>query len=225
MEATMTAADHGEYLDWAYTNTDSNWSINIATFLLAATNASSFTNEDPPLYLDSGVLTHISCVWSNFLELRQIEPQNILGVGNSLVAATGMGTIEILIHETSTHLTLCNILYTPNAGMHLISISHLDDSGYELSFTNGICNVLVWSSGRKLTECTQNSSGLYVFSSSIQSCLPTPLPSTSTPCTAFSLLTAKPNLEMWHWHLGHANFCTIFDMARGDITAGMQGKR
>ena len=62
VEAAKTAADHGEYSDWAYTNSDPNWSVDMATFLLAANNVSSFLNEDPPLYPDSGVSTHISCV-------------------------------------------------------------------------------------------------------------------------------------------------------------------
>lgn len=113
-----------------------------------------------------------------------------------------MGTIEIHIHETSAHLTLHNVLYAPNAGVCLVSISHLDDSGYRLSFANGLCTVIERSSGRKLTDCTRNSSNLYVLSGSIKSHFPithsSPIISPSSPCTALHSLTPKPNLETWH---------------------------
>ena len=171
----MTTADKGEYVEWASSNCDLNWNkdgfINMAAFLLANTNKSLANNDEPPLYLDSGVSTHISCICSNFSEFRPIEPWTIMGVGNSLVAATGLGTIEITIHETSARLTLRNILYAQKAGVHLISISQLDDSGYKLSFADGICTVLEHSSGRTLVRCSWNLSNLYVFSGSIHSFL------------------------------------------------------
>ena len=227
IEAAMTAADKGEYVEWASSNCDPNWNkdgfIDTATFLLADTNKSLANNDEPPLYLDSGASTHISCIRSDFSEFRPIEPRTIMGVGNSSVAATGLGTIEITIHETSARLTLRNVLYAQKAGVRLISISRLDDSGYKLSFADGICTVLEHSSGRTLARCSRNSSNLYVFPGSIRS-HSSSIPSFpfSFPCTAFPSLTAKPNLETWHRRLGHANFRTVLDMARGDVTAGMQ---
>ena len=199
----MTAADKGEYIEWASSNCDPNWNkdrfINMATFLLADTNKSLANNDKPPLYLDSGASTHISCICSDFSEFRPIEPRTIMGVGNSSVAATGLGTIEITIHETSARLTLCNILYAQKAGVRLISISQLDDSGYKLSFADGICTVLEHSSGRTLARCLWNSSNLYVFPGSICS-HSSSIPSFpfSFPCTTFPSLTTKPNLETWH---------------------------
>ena len=173
IEAAMTAADKGEYVEWASSNCDPNWNkdgfIDTATFLLADTNKSLANNDEPPLYLDSGASTHISCIRSDFSEFRPIEPRTIMGVGNSSVAATGLGTIEITIHETSARLTLRNVLYAQKAGVRLISISRLDDSGYKLSFADGICTVLEHSSGRTLARCSRNSSNLYVFPGSIRS--------------------------------------------------------
>ena len=132
-----------------------------------------------------------------------------------------MGTVEILIPETSARLTLRHVLYAPNAGVRLISISRLDDSGHHLSFANGLCTVVDRSSGRKLVECTRNSSRLYVLPGSIQSQSSFPIPPTS-PCIAFPSLNATPNLETWHRRLGHANFRTVLDMARSKTVAGMQ---
>lgn len=223
VEAAMTAADQGEYMDWWTTNNnDPSWGSadlnDMASFFLAAENASEETSllahglRDPPLYLDSGASTHISCVRSDFSDFTAIEPQSITGVGNASVSATGMGTVEILIPETSARLTLRHVLYAPNAGVRLISISRLDDSGHHLSFANGLCTVVDRSSGRKLVECTRNSSRLYVLPGSIQSQSSFPIPPTS-PCIAFPSLNATPNLETWHRRLGHANFRTVLDMA------------
>lgn len=101
VEAAMTAANHGEYADWALTNCDLNWTrdgtFNTATFLLAATNNSLPDDNNPPLYLDSGASTHISCIHSDFSEFKLIQLQTIMDVGKSSVVATGMGTIEFLI--------------------------------------------------------------------------------------------------------------------------------
>lgn len=53
VEAAMTAADQGEYSDWACSNGDPNWNnskfVDTVTFLLAAMNTSLSTNGDPPL--------------------------------------------------------------------------------------------------------------------------------------------------------------------------------
>jgi hypothetical protein len=91
VEAAMTTADQGEYLDWAINN-NTSWGNNeelldTATFLLAATDTVLIARGtgDPPLYLDLGASTHISCIWSDFCELVPIEPQTITGVSNSSV--------------------------------------------------------------------------------------------------------------------------------------------
>jgi hypothetical protein len=118
-------------------------------------------------------------------------------------------------------LVLRQVLYAPDAGVCLISISQLDDSGHQLSFANGLCTVLDCSSGRKLVECTQNSLHLYVFPGSIQSSPSLPIPFI-IPCIAFPSLTAIPNLETWHHRLGHANFCTVLDMVKNKTVAGTQ---
>ncbi|KAH9027298.1 hypothetical protein EDB84DRAFT_1563476 [Lactarius hengduanensis] len=135
----MTAADQGEYTDWAVGNTNPDWGgnaddtlVDTATCLLASVETSLLAHRpaDLPLYLDSGASTHISCVCTDFTTLTPIEPRNILGVGNSSVSAIGIGTIEILIPGNQTRLILRDTLYAPEAGVRLMSISRLDESGY-----------------------------------------------------------------------------------------------
>ena len=127
VKAAMTATDQGEYLDWASNNNDTSWgnneSFDTATFLLAASDSSPSNQKSLPLYLDSGASTNISCVCSDFSKFAHIEPCTITGVGNSVVSAIGMGTIEISLPESSVCLVLCNTLYAPGASVCLISIS------------------------------------------------------------------------------------------------------
>jgi hypothetical protein len=67
----------------------------------------------------------------------------ITGVGNSSVSAIGIGTVEISIPETLAQLTLQNVLYAPDAGVRLISISQLDDSGHCLNLPDGQCDKII----------------------------------------------------------------------------------
>ena len=229
IEAAMTAADQGEYEDWAVNN-NTDWGDNepfdTATFLLAGTNIALLARDNPPLYLDSGASTHISCIRSDFLELADIEPRAITGVGNSTVSATGIGTIAILLPGTSARITLRKVLYAPNAGVRLISISRLDDSGYQLSFSDGRCTLRDRSSGKTLAECTRNSSKLYVLPGSIippsPSSSPTSIPPSLTPHSAFPSLVVIPDLETWHRRLGHPNYRTVLDMVRNEAVSGMK---
>ena len=123
----MTTANLGEYEDWATSNNDLTWGndelLDTAKFLLAVTTPSlpASIHKDLPLYLDSGVSTHISCVHSDFSSYKSIELQTITGVGNLLVSAIGLGTVEILIPNTSMCLCLWNVLYAPDAGVQYVS--------------------------------------------------------------------------------------------------------
>jgi hypothetical protein len=233
VEAAMTAADQGEYEDWAVNN-NTDWGngdlLDTATFLLAAADTALLgAQHNPPLYLDSGASTHISCVRSDFLDLADMEPRTIMGVGNSTVSAIGIGTIGISLPETSARITLRRVLYAPTAGVRLVSISRLDDSGYKLSFSDGRCTVRDRLSNRTLAECTRNSSNLYVLPGSIipsstssSSSSPPSLPPSIAPHSAFPSLVATPNLETWHRRLGHPNYRTVLDMVRNDSVSGMK---
>jgi transposase InsO family protein len=240
--SAMTAADQGEYSDWALTNSNPAWghqdgTLDTASCLLATIDTTRAADtaliarrdHDPPLYLDSGASAHISCVHSDFRDYSQIAPRAITGVGNSTVFAIGMGTIEISIPGSSAALVLYNALHAPDAGVRLISISRLDDSGHRLNFLDGRCTISDRSSGKLIAECPRNSLRLYVLPGSVHSFHPSP-PSLSIPplpplprpsSVSTSSLIATPDLETWHRRLGHANFRTVLDMSRSTHVTGM----
>ena len=223
VESAMTAADQGEYSDWTFNNGNPSWGsnddvIDTASFLLAATDTALIArgDRDPPLYLNSGASTHISCVRSDFRELFSIEPRTITGVGDSSVSATGMGTVVISILGSSAQLVLRDVLFAPSAGVRLVSISRLDDSGHRLNFVDGRCVISDRVSGTTIADCPRNSLHLYILPGFIQSSHSLPPPSSASSLSAsVPALLAKPDLETWHRRLGHANFRTILDMAHG----------
>ena len=109
IDTVTTPADQGEYLDWAPGNSDAVVdTADMATLLMASTESSRLAHkpEDLPLNLNSRASTHISCVRSDFSELRPLEPRRITGAGNSSVYATGIGTVEILLPGSHALLTL-----------------------------------------------------------------------------------------------------------------------
>jgi hypothetical protein len=241
VDAAMTAADQGEYSDWALNNGNPNWgstdgTFDTASFLLATIDPDTVPTGDialitrrdcdPPLYLDSGASAHISCVLTDFRDFSKMEPRAITGVGNSTVFATGMGTVVISIPESSANLTLRDVLYAPDTGVHLVSISRLDESGHCLDFVDGRCIISDRSSGATIANCPKNLIRLYVFPGSIRPCHNSP-PShpTSFPPHRSNFptpaLIATPDLETWHHRLGHANFCTVLDMTHSTHITGM----
>ena len=182
----MTTADLGEYHDWAADDTTPEWGasndnvVDSATVLLASVAMSLLAQgPDIPIYLDAGASVHIFCRDSDFLVLEPIMPHHIMGVGNVSVSATGIGTVEISLPGVASTLTLHDVLFAPTAGVRLVSVSKLDDSGYCLSFDNGLCTLSDRATNTVLAECQKNSSHLYALPGS---CLRSiPLPSISLP--------------------------------------------
>ena len=144
-----------------------------ATVLLASV-ATSLLAQGPDLliYLDSGASAHIFCKDFDFLVLEPIAPRHITGVGNASVSATGISTVEIFLPGVASTLTLRDVLFAPTAGIHLVSISQLDDSGYRLSFDNGMCTLSDCATNSVLTEGQKDSSHLYALPGSCLCSIP-----------------------------------------------------
>ena len=187
VNSATTTADLGKYQDWAPDSTAPKWNsgndnlVGITDTLLAFAMTSLLTlGTDLPVYLDSGASAHIFCRELDFSELKPITPCQITGVGNALVSATGIGTVQISLPGSAAMLNLHDLLFAPSASVRLVSISQLDDSGYSFSLQGG--------------RCTHS---------------------------ALLSLVSKPDLEMWHCQLGHANSQTVLNMACAGIVTGM----
>jgi hypothetical protein len=214
---TETSETQGELPDWVANNPD--WAehnsgdgfLDTDTILIASIDRAALisTLSDIPFFLDSGALNHISCLQSDFSTFHQLtEPHRISGVGNVSIYAVGIGTIELILPKTNTRLQLFNALFAPEATVRLVSIHQLNQLGYTTVFHSGRCQLS--KEGNLLADCAPGPSNLYA--------LPSSPPQTEL---ALSSLQTVPDLEMWHRCLGHANHCTVMDMAWNGTAAGM----
>ena len=202
---------------------DINPPVELNTALIASVDfshtATLFAHApEPAFYLDSGAMTHISCIQHDFTSLHTIAPHKISGVGNSMVFAIGIGTMALTILANKKCLVLKNVLFALTAGMHLVSIGQLDIRGFSSIFADHGCRIT--DRTRKLVaDRVLMQSMLYTLSSP-SSCVSNNAATNNV--TLPMLSSSPPDLKTWHHHLGHTNYCTVLDMARGDAVTGMK---
>src|SRR6266702_2225416 len=208
--------DLDEYSDWpAGSSTDTV--LNTSAILITSIDSTDVVflshPTNIPFFLDAGASSHISCVRSDFVTLKQLdEPHKISGVGNASVFAVGVSTIVLLLPQTNAQLQLHNVLFAPEACVWLISIHQLNKDGYTTTFQSGRCK-LVNGNNTLLADCAPNSSNLYA--------LPNAHAQTEGDHVALPSLVITPNLETCHRHLGHANHQAVLEMAKNGTTKGM----
>lgn len=88
-------------------------------------------------FIDSGVSCHMTRVREHFTSLVEddIDLEVVLSV-NSKVKATGMGIVSFQ-RESSPPLKVTNVVYVLGLKKSLISVSSLEDRGYEVLFQKG----------------------------------------------------------------------------------------
>ncbi|KAL7277877.1 hypothetical protein ACG7TL_008824 [Trametes sanguinea] len=121
--------------------------------------------------------THLSPTHKDFTMLASIAPRGIRSVNGSLIYTTGIGTIHLNV-GSGKQLILENVLYVPQATVHLISVRALRRPP--------------WLPGR-------HSPGSPLFALS---------GSSSLHVDSNHLTARVPTLETWHQHLSHANYST-----------------
>ena len=229
---TMEAYDHDEYV--AVLATDDplasvDWrshsrSIDDTTHSPVAYSAGRSPIAYPdelPFILDTGATCHISPEPSDFKVLKDIPRHPVKGLGGSAVYATGIGDIEL--HIASGHkLKLSNVLYVPESRVRLISIVALNKSGdYTTHFNSNGCWVTNKSNTVIVRGSLSTSKRLYVLSTKTPSVQHRKAPAISESANA-ALSTITPDLETWHRRLGHCNIRSIIDMAKSEVSEGMQ---
>ena len=174
--------------------------------------------DELPFILDTGATCHISPEASDFKVLKSIPRHPVKGLCGSAIYATGMGDIEL--HIANGHkLKLSNVLYIPESRVRLVSILALNKTGdYTTHFDSNGCWVTNKSNTVLVRGSLSGSKRLYVLSTKIPS---VQHPKTSTSSTS-ALSAIVPDLETWHRRLGHCNIRSIIDMAKNEVSEGMQ---
>jgi len=194
-------------LDWR----QHSRSVDFAGLTYKAPNQRQRTIVDPaivPFFLDSGASVHISNTEGDFFNLRPISPRTVNGVGSSSMQAMGIGTLRLVVAK-GIHITLDNILFIPTATVRLISVSSLCAAHRCVaSFDATSCWVQA-SSGTRMLSGTLTSRHLYALSGGQLS------------AEHAYLMQRLPTLQSWHRRLGHANYRSVYDLARSGNATGM----
>ena len=156
------------------------------------------------IVVDSACSRHAFSDRNAFLDLRPVPTtcKPIAGIGGKLVQPTGMGTVRISLPGRNVQLR--NVMFVPNMGANLLSVSQLLDSGVKLDFKVDSCTLTHSSLGA--IEAKRRY-GIFVFESKM-----TPL-----GLNAYSV-PDDPIQQLWHarmGHLGQQNVARLPQMATG----------
>lgn len=222
-ESLLSPGDSFEHAAWAAIGDDPiasvDWTTCSAPFDFANLTVAPVEHngrlpmslDSHPFWLDTGATSSISFERSDFSTLHPIPPHPIRGVGGSSILAVGMGTV-ILVIGRGLKLQLDNVLYIPNATVRLISVSAMNaQHHFTTSFGEDRCWITNRSGATICSGTLSQSRRLYTLS----------LTRISTHHSAFFVKARPPTLETWHARLGHANYRTVYDMARSSVVEGM----
>jgi hypothetical protein len=85
-------------------------------------------------YIDSGASSHITSVREHFFDLRDTEVRIDISLGdNRVVTVAGIGTVSFR-RENLPPISFTDVLFVPGMKKNLISVSTLQDRGFEVSF-------------------------------------------------------------------------------------------
>ncbi|PSR87021.1 hypothetical protein PHLCEN_2v5279 [Hermanssonia centrifuga] len=107
---------------------------------LLAKESSAACEFETELY-DSGASRHMSPYHHRFLNFQSITPKPIGAADNRTFKAIGKGDmyVDVPNGETTSRVLLTDVLYAPDMGVTLISISRIDASGSSILFKSGKC--------------------------------------------------------------------------------------
>ena len=111
---------------------------------------STSTVPDAVWYIDSGASRHMTGVRDCFTEFSSsaVEMSVILG-DDSVVRAVGTGTVGFE-RESQAPLLITDVLHVPGLKKNLISVSSIEDKGFDVLFTDG--QVLMYPKGSSVTS-------------------------------------------------------------------------
>jgi hypothetical protein len=93
-------------------------------------------------YIDSRASLHMTGVCEHFTDLTEIENLEVVLGDDSVVKAVGSGTVSFQ-RESQAPMLVRDVLYVPGLKKNLISISIIEDRGYELVFRMDRCSCIL----------------------------------------------------------------------------------
>jgi len=114
------------------------------------------------ILVDSGSMCHMSWYRVDFTNFRELPTRTFQAANKQCFSTVGLGDlmINLLNGTTRTQLTLQDVVYAPDVGYMLVSVSKLDEIGYGVKFEDGSCQVLT-PSGGTIGVIQKSAHGLY----------------------------------------------------------------
>ena len=92
---------------------------------------------------DSGCSKHLTPYRDALENFIEIPPKTFQAANKQTMSAVGMGEMMIDIPNGAdiSQLRLTEVLYSPEVGYTLVSVSRLDEKGFEITFLGGTCSI------------------------------------------------------------------------------------
>jgi hypothetical protein len=170
--------------------------------------ADQATNSSSVEIYDSRCTKHMTPDRHRLINYREIPPKPISAANQESFSAIGMGDMFIYAPngQKPTKIKLRNVLYAPNMGCTLISISQIDQAGYSVAFQDGKC--IVRNRKNKIFAQIPKSRGLYRVESYPE----------------HTLHAEMLTLNELHRHHGHVAHSTLKKMVEDGIINGIRLK-
>lgn len=152
--------------------------------------------------IDSGASAHYCNNRDWFEDFKPIPAKEITLGDNRVIHAVGHGNvpIKVMVDDKFINGMITEVLYVPDIGVNLLSVSKMVQSGLNISFAADQC-VISNKSGKVLATAKKGQGNLYRVS----------VQPTADDCNAgyVSYTDSKPNITLWHGRLGHLNYDSI----------------
>src|SRR5277367_5895764 len=131
-----------------------------ATAMLA--NSGTSSSLETELY-DSGASRHMSPFKQKSINFVSIQKKVLTAADGGTFEAIGKGDMHITIpnNKTTTRILLKDVLYAPQMGIMLVSISKIDTASFASLFHKGCLRIFAPGKGRKLMGQVPMQNGLY----------------------------------------------------------------
>jgi hypothetical protein len=110
---------------------------------------SSRTTTSDTWYIDSGDSLHMKIVREHLTDLTQCGYAEVVLGDDREVEVAGCGTVSFR-RESFPPMTLTEVLYVPGLKKNLVSVSTIEEKGYEVLFCDG--QVLLFPRGSSITS-------------------------------------------------------------------------
>lgn len=160
--------------------------------------------------IDSGATCHIANSRNGFLEFSEDNHDKIHVLNDQVLMSKGIGTIcmDVLNAENEiSSVRVTNVLYVPEAGGNLLSVSRLTAQGFKVSFDKNSC-LIMNKSGTKQIAIGDQTGNLYKLRKTESANLVQE--HKTSGCVHF-----------WHRVLGHRDINVVKGLAKGGLVEGI----